>query len=122
MTLLFRLVLAHLLVDLVAHWAQGLLLTGVTHLPRHRLAVLMVHVLLGLLWSRSDLKLASLHGLSVTVLLLFWYWEFVGELFTEPGVLGPASFFSHLSWCIIALFLRHLLALDSSLAILILVL
>merc|ERR1711982_111045 len=122
MALLFRLVLAHLLVDLVAHWAQSLLLTGVAHLPGHRLAILVVHVLLGLLWSRSDLKFTSLHGLSVAVLLLFWHWKFVGELFTESGVLGPASFFSHLSWCIITLLLGHLLALDSSLAILILVL
>merc|ERR1739845_150738 len=48
--------------------------------------------------------------------------EFVGELLTESGVYRLASFFSHLSWGVIALLLGNLLALDSSLAILILVL
>jgi len=122
MTLLFRLVLAHLLVDLVAHWAQSLLLTGVTHLPGHRLAVLVVHILLGLLWSRSDLKFAPLHGLSVAVLFLLWHWEFVGELFTEPRVLGLADLFPHLSWSIITLLGGYFLTLDSSLTILVLML
>merc|ERR1740131_77686 len=122
MTLLFRLVLAHLLVDLVAHWAQSLLLTSVAHFPGHRLAVLVVHILLSLLWPGSDLKFAPLHGLGVTVLLLLGHWEFVGELLTESGVNRLASFFPHLSWSVITLFLGHLLTLDSSLAILILVL
>merc|ERR1711942_252250 len=94
MALLFRLVLAHLLVDLVAHWAQSLLLTSVAYLP----------------------------GLGVTVLLLLGHGEFVGELLTESGVYRLASFFPHLSWSVIALLLWHLLALDRSLAILILVL
>merc|ERR1739845_77724 len=48
--------------------------------------------------------------------------EFVGELLTESGVYRLASFFSHLSWGVIALLLGNLLTLNSSLAILILVL
>merc|ERR1739845_217358 len=48
--------------------------------------------------------------------------EFVGELLTESGVYRLASFFPHLSWSVIALLLGHLLTLNSSFAILILVL
>jgi len=48
--LLLRLILAHLLLNVITHRNKSLLLTGVTHLSRNRLAVLVVHILLSFLW------------------------------------------------------------------------
>ena len=83
---------AHLPLDLVTHRLQQFLLNIVAHLPSHRLAVLEVGVLLGLLRSGSGLKLTPLHGLSVAVLLLNREGELVGELFAVPGATGLAVF------------------------------
>ncbi len=85
-------VAAHLPLDLVTHGLQQFLLNIVAHLPSHRLTVLEVGVLLGLLGSGSGLKLTPLHGLSVAVLLLNREGELVGELLAVPGATGLAVF------------------------------
>ena len=81
---------AHLPLHLVTHRLQQFLLNIVAHLSGHRLAVLEVGVLLGLLWSGSGLELALLHWLGVAVLLLNGEGELIGELLAVPGGTGLA--------------------------------
>ena len=69
---------------------DGLLFALVADLPGLLLAVLGVAVLLGLLRASLHLHLADLLGLEVTVLLLNWEGEDVGELLAVPVDIGLA--------------------------------
>ena len=68
----------------VTHRVDGPLLTLVADLPGLLLAVLGVAVLLGFLGADLILQFANLLWLKVTVLLLHWEGECVGELLTVP--------------------------------------
>merc|ERR1712013_697520 len=65
-------------------WLQRLLLALVTDLPGLLLAVLGVAVLLGLLRTSLHLQLTALLWFKMTVLLLDWEGEDVGELLAIP--------------------------------------
>merc|ERR1719308_721249 len=82
LALLHRLIATDVLLDLVARGAQLLALAVLAHLPGHRLALLVVQVLLGLLGAGARLQLALFHRLSVAVLLLHGVGEVVSELLT----------------------------------------
>merc|ERR1712201_16533 len=68
----------------VAQRLNGFLLALVTDLPGLLLAVLGVAILLGLLGASLHLKLTDLLRLEMTVLLLNWEGEDVGELLAVP--------------------------------------
>ena len=74
----------------VTEGLDGLLLALVADFPGLLLAVLGVAVLLGLLRASLHLHLADLLGLEVTVLLLNWEGEDVGELLAVPVDIGLA--------------------------------
>ena len=63
---------------------EKLLLTLVTDLPGHLLTVLGVAVLLSLLWASLQFQLTDFLWLKVTVLLLHWEGEDVGEFLAIP--------------------------------------
>merc|ERR1740131_281856 len=81
-----------------ADWLDSLFLDLVTKFTANNLAVRSVGELLGLLGLSSALHFAHLLGLEVTVLLLLGLREPVGELLTEPGVVGAAHLCSDHSW------------------------
>merc|ERR1719482_2014287 len=74
-----------------------LLFALVADLPGLLLAVLGVAVLLGLLRASLHLHLADLLGLEVTVLLLNWEGEDIGELLAVPVDIGLAHLHLDLS-------------------------
>merc|ERR1712168_713740 len=117
LALLHRLVAAHVLLDFVADGAQFLALAVLAHLPGHRLALLVVDVLLGLLGAGAGLQLALLHGLGVAVLLLHGVGELVGELLTVLAGLGLANLLLDLPGGVVALLGGSLLTLDRALAV-----
>ena len=118
LALLLGLVAAHCLLNLVAGWPQLLLLLVVAHLAGHRLALLDVDVLLGLLGPAAGLQLALLHGLAVAVLLLHGVGEVVGELLAPLAGPGLAQLLLHLPGGVVALLGGDLLAGDAALAVL----
>merc|ERR1719357_1433596 len=81
---------------------DSLLLDLVTEFAAHNLTVRSVRELLRLLGLSSALHFAHLLGLEVAVLLLLRLRESVGELLTEPGVVGAAHLRSDHSWSFIA--------------------
>ena len=115
--LLHRLVAADVLLDGVAHGAQLLALAVLAHLPHHGLALLVVDVLLGLLRAGAGLQLALLHRLGVAVLLLHGEGELVGELLAVLTGLGLADLLLDLPGGVVALLGGRPFALDSSLAV-----
>merc|ERR1719342_501685 len=86
-----------------ANRLQGLLLALVTDLPGLLLAVLGVAVLLGLLRSSLHLQLTDLLGLEMTVLLLNWEGEDVGELLAVPVHISLADLDLDLSGDVVAI-------------------
>merc|ERR1740131_188880 len=101
-TALLGSVLALAAVCLGADWLDSLLLNLVTKFTANNLAVRSVGELLRLLGLSSALHFAHLLRLEVTVLLLLGLREPIGELFTEPGVVGAAHLCSNHSWSFIA--------------------
>merc|ERR1719357_627897 len=83
-------------------WLDSLFLDLVTKLTANNLAVRSVRELLRLLGLSSALHFAHLLGLEVAVLLLLGLRKPVGELLTEPGVIGAAHLCSDHSWSFIA--------------------
>merc|ERR1712033_57957 len=115
--LLLGLVAAHVPLDLVACCTQFLLLAVITHLTLHGLALLVVDILLGLLWSVPGLKLTGLHRLAVAVLFLHRVRELVGELLTVLADPGLAHLLPDLSRRVVALFGRHLVTVNAALSV-----
>merc|ERR1719348_2825590 len=89
-----------------------LLLPVIAHLTLNRLALLVVNIILGLLWSHTSLKLASLHWLAVAVLLLHGMWKLVGELLAVLAHTWLAHLFPDLARSVIALLGWPLVAVD----------
>merc|ERR1711982_185870 len=85
------------------HWLQRLLFALVTDLPGLLLAVLGVAVLLGLLRESLHLQLTDLLRLEVTVLLLNWEGEDVGELLAVPVYVSLADLDLDLSGDVVAI-------------------
>merc|ERR1740131_652609 len=84
-----------------ADWLDSFFLDLVTKFTANNLAVRSVGELLGLLGLSSALHFAHLLGLEVAVLLLLGLREPIGELLTEPGVVGAAHLCSDHSWSFI---------------------
>merc|ERR1740131_385361 len=101
-TALLGSVLALAAMCLCADWLNSLLLDLVAEFTANNLAVRSVGELLRLLWLSSALHFTHLLGLEVTVLLLLGLRKPVGELLTEPGVVGAAHLCSDHSWSFIA--------------------
>merc|ERR1740131_288755 len=81
---------------------DSLLLDLVTKFTANNLAVRSVGELFRLLGLSSALHFAHLLGLEVAVLLLLGLREPIGELLTEPGVVGAAHLCSDHSWSFVA--------------------
>merc|ERR1719357_1703736 len=81
---------------------DSLLLDLVTELTANNLTVGSVGELLRLLGLSSALHFAHLLRFEVTVLLLLGLRESIGELLTEPGVVGAAHLCPNHSWSFIA--------------------
>merc|ERR1740137_357076 len=91
---------------------KGLLLALIAHLPGLLLAVLSVAVLFSLLRASLHFQLTNLLWLEVTVLLLYWEGEDVGELLTIPVNISLAHFHLDLSWDVVTILLWFSFALD----------
>merc|ERR1711982_134000 len=85
------------------NWLQRLLLALVTDLPGLLLAVLSVAVLLSLLRAGLHLQLADLLRLEVTVLLLHWKGEDVGEFLAILMDVSLANLNLDLSWDVVTI-------------------
>merc|ERR1719186_500147 len=105
MALLLRDVLAGEPLLHVAQRLDGLLLTLIADLPGLLLTVLGVAVLLGFLGTSLHRQLADLLGLEVTILLLDWEGEDVGELLAVPVDIGLAHLNLNLSRNVVAILL-----------------
>merc|ERR1740131_658818 len=101
-TALLGSVLALAAMCLGADWLDSLFLNLITKFTANNLAVRSVGKLLRLLGLSSALHFAHLLGLEVTILLLLRLREPVGELLTEPGVVGAAHLCSDHSWSFVA--------------------
>merc|ERR1711875_35530 len=119
-TLLHGLVAADVPLHLTTGGAQLFLPAVVAHLPLHRLALLVVDVVLRLLRPLPGLQLAGLHRLAVAVLLLHRVGKLVGELLAVLAHPRLAHLLTDLARCVVALLGGHLVAADAALAVLVL--